>query len=140
MIFRIGKPPFRLKPGEWPQISIAGKTWNIDRRRPFCVSISWPERVMKLLDAKTWVLVLTLASFAAPAGAQTPVHHRRHRHHYDGCVAERRRRGNNGTAIGAVGGGIAGSALSHGSLGGVLLGAGAGAVAGHQIARSGARC
>ena len=42
-----------------------------------------------------------------------------------------------GTAIGGVTGGLIGSAVSHGAVGGVLVGAGLGAFAGHQIAGSG---
>ncbi|MEO9213062.1 MAG: hypothetical protein ABI242_07955 [Caulobacteraceae bacterium] len=68
--------------------------------------------------------------------------HRRY-HGYDHdrtCGADRRARGNNGTAIGAVSGGILGSALGGGHLGNVLLGAGAGAVAGHAIGKSTSHC
>jgi len=44
---------------------------------------------------------------------------------------------NTGTVVGAVAGGLAGNALSHGGgkTGGTLIGAGLGAVAGHQIAK-----
>jgi len=41
---------------------------------------------------------------------------------------------NTGTVLGAIGGGLIGNSLSKGG-GGALLGAGAGAVAGHQIAK-----
>jgi outer membrane lipoprotein SlyB len=60
-------------------------------------------------------------------------------HHYRTCNADRRRRGNNGTAIGAVTGGVLGATLG-GGIGSTLLGAGAGAVAGHAIAKDGTRC
>ncbi len=65
--------------------------------------------------------------------------HRYHRH-YRTCGADRRRRANNGTAIGAVSGGVLGSALGGGHVGNILLGAGAGAVAGHEIGRNTTRC
>ncbi|HLZ75431.1 glycine zipper 2TM domain-containing protein [Phenylobacterium sp.] len=44
---------------------------------------------------------------------------------------------NTGTAVGAVGGALAGNALSHGGgkTGGTILGAVAGGVIGHQIAK-----
>ena len=68
-------------------------------------------------------------------------HHRyRHYDHYRTCGADARRRGNNGTAIGAVSGGVLGGALGGGKFGNVLLGAGAGAVAGHEIGRHTTRC
>ncbi len=60
--------------------------------------------------------------------------------HYRTCGADRRRRANNGTAVGAVSGGVLGAALGGGHVGNVLLGAGAGAVAGHEIGRHSARC
>lgn len=61
-------------------------------------------------------------------------------YHYRTCGADRRRRANNGTAIGAVTGGVLGSALGGGKFGNVLLGAGAGAVAGHEIGRHTTHC
>ena len=67
-------------------------------------------------------------------------HGHRYYRHYRTCGADRRRRANNGTAIGAVSGGILGSALGGGHVGNVLLGAGAGAVAGHEIGKSSTRC
>ncbi|HEY0282560.1 MAG TPA: glycine zipper 2TM domain-containing protein, partial [Rhizomicrobium sp.] len=50
----------------------------------------------------------------------------------DGCSG---RSHNTGTAIGAVGGGLIGSALTHGSAVGVVGGAVAGGLAGNSIAR-----
>jgi hypothetical protein len=93
-----------------------------------------------------------LSSAGSPASAQTyssppppPPHH--HYHHYARhdrygrpCEYDRRNRANTGTAVGAVGGGVLGATLSHGHLGGTLLGAGAGAVAGHEIGKHTARC
>ena len=97
--------------------------------------------------------VLLAAIVAAPglASAQTYrddgsrgyySHHRHYyRHeHYRTCGADRRRRANNGTAIGAVSGGVLGSALGGGHVGNILLGAGAGAVAGHEIGKNTTRC
>ena len=46
-----------------------------------------------------------------------------------------RRNANNGTLIGAVGGGLVGNAIGDNTTG-TLIGAGAGAVAGHQIAKN----
>ncbi len=72
-------------------------------------------------------------------------HHRYYRQgdyrqgHYRTCGADARRRGNNGTAIGAVTGGVLGATLG-GGVGNTLLGAGAGAVAGHEIGRHTTRC
>ncbi len=76
----------------------------------------------------------TIAS-AQPRGYYDRYHHY---HHYHACV---RRHANNGTAIGAVGGGLATGLLTHSVTGG-LIGAGVGAVAGHEIAknRSYSRC
>jgi hypothetical protein len=75
-------------------------------------------------------------------------HHRVHKTDRRATTARRarasteacRHKRNNGTVIGAVGGGVAGNLLGHHSLGGTLLGAGAGAVAGHEIARHSTRC
>ena len=69
-------------------------------------------------------------------------HHNYNHHyrHYRTCGADRRRRGNNGTAVGAVSGGVLGAALGGGKFGNVLLGAGAGAVAGHEIGKHSTRC
>ena len=44
---------------------------------------------------------------------------------------------NTGTVLGAVGGGLIGSQLSHGNAGGVIGGAVVGGLAGNAIARSG---
>jgi outer membrane lipoprotein SlyB len=66
-------------------------------------------------------------------------HRYRYHHHYRTCGADRRRRANNGTAIGAVSGGVLGAAIG-GGVGSTLLGAGAGAVAGHEIGKNSTRC
>ena len=96
---------------------------------------------------------LLTAPLAAPMTASAQYHYdrdgraysydrdgRRYYHHYRTCGADRRRRANNGTAIGAVTGGVLGSALGGGKFGNVLLGAGAGAVAGHAVGKSTAHC
>ena len=73
------------------------------------------------------------ASLAAPslASAQPRGYYDSH-HHYHRCVV---RHANNGTAVGAVGGGLAAGLLTH-SVAGGLIGAGVGAVAGHEIAKN----
>jgi uncharacterized protein YcfJ len=82
---------------------------------------------------------LAFSLLAAPGFSEA----RSHRHaapvrHSSSCV---RHRSNNGTVIGAVGGGLLGHVVAgHGSrTAGTLVGAGVGAVAGHQIAKSRAR-
>jgi uncharacterized protein YcfJ len=82
----------------------------------------------KLLATATLACV-TLAMTAAPLVAQA-------RHRVEVCHTSRGHR-NTGTVIGAVAGGLAGNALSHGGgkTGGTLIGAGVGAVAGHEIAK-----
>lgn len=49
-----------------------------------------------------------------------------------------RRNANNGTVIGAVGGGVAGNLIGKNTTG-TLIGAGVGAVAGHEIAKNRAK-
>lgn len=100
------------------------------------------------------VLALMAAVVAAPLsgsaqngyydrdGRYHRAHHQDRRQAYDrrSCEERRRSHGNNGTAIGAVTGGVLGSAMGNGRFGNVLLGAGAGALAGHAIGRSTAHC
>ena len=81
---------------------------------------------------------LAMLLVSLPAQAHASRHH--HFRHHRTCGALRRARGNRGTAIGAVGGGVVGNVASGGKLGGTLIGAGAGAVIGHHIAKSGTRC
>jgi hypothetical protein len=83
----------------------------------------------------------------APSPPPPPPHHHHHYHHYvrndrydDQCHDARRSSANTGTAVGAVGGGILGSALGGGRLGNTLLGAGAGALAGHEIGKNSVHC
>ncbi|HEY7852700.1 MAG TPA: glycine zipper 2TM domain-containing protein [Caulobacteraceae bacterium] len=79
---------------------------------------------------------LTLAFAPGEAAARRHhYHHYRHyaqyHHYYRSC----RGHANTGTAVGAVGGGLIGNAVTHGSFTGTVLGAGAGAVAGHEVGR-----
>jgi hypothetical protein len=89
----------------------------------------------KLLLGSALIAGLALTSAADVAGAY-PYHHHRHRY----CVYRKRRAGAIGAVAGAVGGGIIGSAITHGAVGGTLLGAGAGALTGHALARSTVHC
>jgi uncharacterized protein YcfJ len=80
-------------------------------------------------------LCATLVGAAAlPDVAAARTHHPQPHRAYKSCG----RSATTGTVIGAVGGGLLGNAVSHGA-GGTLIGAGAGAVAGHQIAKSNCR-
>ena len=69
-------------------------------------------------------------------------HHHSYRHHYDreGCARRNHKAGVIGAIGGAVGGGIIGSAITHGNAGATLLGAGAGALAGNAIGRNSRHC
>lgn len=86
----------------------------------------------KTILAKAVLAATALTVVAAPLTAQAQPRHR-----YLVCNTESgvRRNANNGTIIGAVGGGLLGNAIGHNTTG-TLIGAGAGAVAGHQIAKS----
>jgi len=90
--------------------------------------------------------VATLATaFAAPEMAQARHHYYHHYYrqtYYHNCHRERRHAANQGTVIGAIGGGILGNVIAgrHSRTAGTLIGAGVGAVAGHQIARNQHRC
>jgi len=104
----------------------------------------------KLMLAGALIGSLGFASVAGSAGAQPNYYRHHHRHHYyhhtyyrhyaSGCRYQRHRAGAIGAVAGAVGGGIIGSAITHGGAGGTLLGAGAGALTGNAIARSSHRC
>ncbi len=93
-----------------------------------------------------WALAMAVLAAPAIGSAQPNGYYDRyhHYHHYrtDGrsCEAVKRSHGNNGTAIGAVTGGVLGSTMGHGRFTNVLLGAGAGAIAGHAIGRSTVKC
>jgi hypothetical protein len=87
------------------------------------------------------VALASLSFTLAPGEASARYwRHHHHYHHYNSCAAARHRHARNGTIIGAVGGGLIGNAVTHGSVGGTLLGAGAGAVAGHEVGRTSSRC
>jgi outer membrane lipoprotein SlyB len=105
----------------------------------------------KLMLAGALIGSLGVASVAETAGAQPYYHHRvyhqpyyhhsvYHQRYYNNCHYQRHRSGAIGAVAGAVGGGIIGSALTHGRAGGTLLGAGAGALTGNAIARNSSRC
>jgi outer membrane lipoprotein SlyB len=99
----------------------------------------------KLLLAGALMGSLGFASVADTAGAQPYYnhydHHRYYHHtYYRNCGYQRHRAGAIGAVAGAVGGGIIGSAITHGRAGGTLLGAGAGALTGNAIARNSHRC
>ena len=81
-------------------------------------------------------LVSALALAAAPVIANAAEHDGQHRVRVCRDVSSRGSR-NTGTVVGALAGGLAGNALSHGGgkTGGTIIGAGLGAVAGHQIAK-----
>jgi len=100
----------------------------------------------KLILAAGLVAGLGAMSAAGVAGADPYYDHGGYHHyhhgyrHYDRCRYERHRSGAIGAVAGAIGGGIIGSRLTHGGAGGTLLGAGAGALTGHALARSTVRC
>jgi outer membrane lipoprotein SlyB len=99
----------------------------------------------KLMLAGALIGSLGFASVANTAGAQPYYYHHHRYHHYNhpyyrNCGYERHRAGAIGAVAGAVGGGIIGSAITHGRAGGTLLGAGAGALTGNAIARNSHRC
>ncbi len=85
-------------------------------------------------------LAAVMTTFAAaPDIAGAHPHHWRRYHH--SCSAEQHRAGATGAVAGAIGGAVIGNGLSRGNRGpGTLLGAGLGALAGHQIAKSTVRC
>ena len=88
----------------------------------------------KLIATATLVCSALAVATAAPTLAQAG----RHGHRVWVCNNESSRGSRNtGTVVGAVAGGLAGNALSHGGgkTGGTIIGAGLGAVAGHQIAK-----
>ena len=76
--------------------------------------------------------IAAVALIAGPTTASARPHHHRHHSYARNC----RGSANTGTVVGAIGGGLLGNAIGHHSVGGTLIGAGVGAVAGHQIAKS----
>lgn len=76
-----------------------------------------------------------LSSALAVATAVLPTAAQAERHRVQICRdASSRGSRNTGTVLGAIGGGLLGNSVSKGG-GGALVGAGLGAVAGHQIAK-----
>jgi len=92
--------------------------------------------VRNKLIASAALLCSALAVASAPVVAQAKNHEGQHRVRVCRDVSTRGSR-NTGTVVGALAGGLAGNALSHGGgkTGGTIIGAGLGAVAGHQIAK-----
>lgn len=90
---------------------------------------------MKTIIAQALLAVSAVSVLAAPVAADA---HPRHRYLVCNTESAVRRNANNGTVIGAVGGGLLGNAIGHNTTG-TLIGAGAGAVAGHEIAKNRAR-
>jgi outer membrane lipoprotein SlyB len=84
--------------------------------------------------------VASLATAVAVGPASAHPHHHRVYHYRHGCHVQSHRSGAIGAVAGAIGGGIIGSAITHGNGPSTLLGAGAGALAGHAIGKSSARC
>lgn len=86
---------------------------------------------MKTFTALALGLVLTsgLSGLAAGGADARTCHGSRHN-------------ANVGTAVGAVGGGLLGNAVSHGGgrLGGTVIGAVAGGVVGHQVGKHSVKC
>jgi uncharacterized protein YcfJ len=92
-----------------------------------------------IVTAGAAAMALSLLAVPDFGEARTRQHARQPvRHASSACV---RHKANNGTAIGAVAGGLLGNVVAgRGSrTGGTLVGAGVGAVAGHQIAKKNAR-
>jgi outer membrane lipoprotein SlyB len=83
--------------------------------------------------------VAALATGGAIDAANAHSHHRVYQHRHN-CHAQSHRSGAIGAVAGAIGGGIIGSAIAHGNGPSTLLGAGAGALAGHAIGKSSVRC
>jgi hypothetical protein len=117
-----------------PDVSNVGGRRRIDHMR-------------KLIAAAGLIAGLGAMSSANVASAYPYYYHHHHRYydqryyrHDGGCRYQTHRRGAIGAVAGAVGGGIIGSAMTHGGAGGTLLGAGAGALTGSAIARNSSRC
>ncbi len=87
-------------------------------------------------------LVATIGAAAAPAVAGPQGYYYYHHHHryWHACRYQKHRAGAIGAVAGAIGGGIIGSAMTHGGAGGTLLGAGAGALTGNAVARGATHC
>jgi outer membrane lipoprotein SlyB len=95
------------------------------------------------------VCALALAAMAMTVPNFAEAHKRNYRHHHrhyasqnhNNCATQRHNRGRNGAIIGAVGGAVVANSLARGNrTGGTLLGAGVGALAGHEIGKNSTRC
>jgi hypothetical protein len=94
----------------------------------------------KLILAAGLVASLGVSGLANTASAQGYYYYHHHHRYYARCRYEKHRSGAIGAVAGAIGGGIIGGALTHGRAGGTLLGAGAGALTGHALARGTVHC
>ena len=93
----------------------------------------------KTLIAKAALALSAAVVVAAPMAADAqPRHHRAHRVLVCPTHSGVRRNANNGTIIGAAGGALDSQAIGHNTTG-TLIGAGVGAGAGHQIAKTRAK-
>ena len=101
-------------------------------------------RMLRKLMLTAGVAVsLASAGVTGPASAQPPPHRVYHHHYYrhrHSCRARSHRSGAIGAVAGAIGGGIIGSAITHGNGPSALLGAGAGALTGNAIGRNSVHC
>ena len=98
---------------------------------------------MKKIALTAAVIASTMALTAAPQFANATTRHHYTRHHsYQGCERYRHRKANQGTATGAVAGGVLGNLVAGrgNRTGGTIIGAGVGAVVGHHIAQRNHRC
>jgi outer membrane lipoprotein SlyB len=89
---------------------------------------------------KTWLSGALIAALGLAAVADSASAYPHHARYYRHCHYQKHRNGAIGAVSGAVGGGIIGGAMTHGSGPAVLLGAGAGALAGNALARHSTRC
>lgn len=98
---------------------------------------------MKKIALTAAVIASTLSISAVPSFASAATRHHYTRHHAaQGCERWRHRKANQGTATGAVAGGVLGNLVagSGNRTGGTIIGAGVGAVVGHHIAQRNHRC
>ena len=93
----------------------------------------------KLMMAAAAVATLGMAIGPGVAQAQR-YYDRAHHRYYWRCKAGQHRDTTTGTVLGAIGGGLLGHAIGGRGAGGTIVGAGVGAYAGHEIARSNHPC
>ena len=89
-------------------------------------------KTLKTFGLMAAAATVVLAPQAASARHYSHYAHHHYRHYSRDC----RGSANTGTVVGAIGGGLLGNAVGHHGIGGTLLGAGVGGVAGHQIAKA----